>query len=83
MKGKMNARLVGPFWFPPPPGVGQWEVRLGEMRKIVNARLQEQAVRCVLRYWSRCCANPESMRLALEARIAEEWRGGLRVKRIG
>ena len=83
MTGLMRARIVGPYWYPPPPGVGQWEIRLGEMRKIANARLQEQAVRCVLRYWARCCANPESMRQSIDARIAEGWRGGLKVKRIG
>lgn len=57
-----------------------WRVTLGSLSHVLQARSHQAAKRASLDYWARCCGDPKSYAAALRARVAENWRGGLRAK---
>ena len=74
------SKIVGQMWEPPPPGENQWEVKLGGMTLLVNCGSHQQAKKMALEYWPKGCGIPESFKRAIDARIKENYRGGLHAK---
>ena len=74
--------VVGPWYALPPIGCDQWEVTLGMMRLTINANSHQAAKRVAVSHWAACSGDPEKFKRAIEARIAERWRGGIRARRI-
>ena len=74
--------VVGPRYAFPPAGCDQWEVTLGTMRLTINANSHQAAKRVAVSHWAACNADPETFRRAIEARIEEKWRGGIKARRM-
>ena len=79
---KVVPHVVGPLYALPPIGCDQWEVTLGMMRLTINANSHQAAKRVAVSHWAACSGDPEKFKRAIEARIAERWRGGIRARRI-
>ena len=74
--------VVGPWYALPPAGCDQWEVVLGTMRLTINANSHQAAKKVAISHWAACNGEPEKFKRAIEARIAERWRGGIKARRI-
>lgn len=74
--------VVGPWYALPPPELDQWDVTLGTMRLTINANSHQAAKKVAVAHWAACNGEPAAFRRAIEARIAEKWRGGIKARRI-
>ena len=72
--------IITGIWVPPGENENQWEVHLGDLSLVVNAKFHQQAKRMAINYWASCCAVPQAFKKSINNRIESKWRGGIWAK---